>query len=263
MISSHLFSPRAHRNQKSAFTLIELLVVIAIIAILAAILFPVFARARENARRSSCQSNLKQIGLAFMQYSQDYDEAYPGAMNAGIMTSSTDYNMGWDLMIAPYLGIKVDPSSSPLIMQCPSDAAARNYNNNARSYSMAGKFDWEDGQGSDPAQAYMVGVFHASPGYFQGRRLSEIPVPAQTLMVVEHPNFDNRWADVGGVTCQSPMEQRVYAWTPFTVKDPMHFDGSNYLFADGHVKWMRGENTVGTGDVWWNAKGMWTLAEND
>jgi len=65
------------RNNKSAFTLIELLVVIAIISILAAILFPVFGRARENARRASCMSNLKQIGLAIMQYTQDYDEKYP------------------------------------------------------------------------------------------------------------------------------------------------------------------------------------------
>ena len=71
------------RANRSAFTLIELLVVIAIIAILAAILFPVFARARENARKSSCQSNLKQIGLASMQYAQDYDESlYPHRFNA-------------------------------------------------------------------------------------------------------------------------------------------------------------------------------------
>ncbi len=61
-------------RRKSGFTLIELLVVIAIIFILAAILFPVFARARENARRALCQSNLKQIGLASIQYAQDYDE---------------------------------------------------------------------------------------------------------------------------------------------------------------------------------------------
>jgi prepilin-type N-terminal cleavage/methylation domain-containing protein len=67
------FSSKSH----SAFTLIELLVVIAIIAMLAAILFPVFGRARENARRSSCQSNLKQIGLGIMQYTQDYDERLP------------------------------------------------------------------------------------------------------------------------------------------------------------------------------------------
>src|SRR5471030_268187 len=64
-------------GRKRGFTLIELLVVIAIIAILAAILFPVFARARENARRASCQSNLKQLGLATLQYVQDYDERYP------------------------------------------------------------------------------------------------------------------------------------------------------------------------------------------
>ncbi|HHX40945.1 MAG TPA: DUF1559 domain-containing protein, partial [Armatimonadetes bacterium] len=63
--------------RRTGFTLIELLVVIAIIAILAAILLPVFARARENARKSTCQSNLKQMGLAVMQYVQDYDEVYP------------------------------------------------------------------------------------------------------------------------------------------------------------------------------------------
>ena len=65
------------KRAKMGFTLIELLVVIAIIAILAAILFPVFARARENARRASCQSNLKQIGLGIAQYTQDYDEKFP------------------------------------------------------------------------------------------------------------------------------------------------------------------------------------------
>jgi prepilin-type N-terminal cleavage/methylation domain-containing protein/prepilin-type processing-associated H-X9-DG protein len=73
----------ASSKSRSAFTLIELLVVIAIIAILAAILFPVFARARENARKASCQSNLKQIGVASMQYSQDYDEKlYPHRFNS-------------------------------------------------------------------------------------------------------------------------------------------------------------------------------------
>ena len=64
-------------NQRKGFTLIELLVVIAIIALLAAILFPVFARARENARRASCQNNLKQMALGFAQYTSDYDGGYP------------------------------------------------------------------------------------------------------------------------------------------------------------------------------------------
>src|SRR5687767_16034754 len=67
------------QSLKRGFTLIELLVVIAIIAIIAAILFPVFARARENARRSACSSNMKQLGLAVIQYAQDYDEIMPPA----------------------------------------------------------------------------------------------------------------------------------------------------------------------------------------
>src|SRR4028118_1774787 len=71
---------------RSGFTLIELLVVIAIIGILASILFPVFARARENARRSSCQSNLKQIGLGILQYTQDYDEKLPLRRHDGAMS---------------------------------------------------------------------------------------------------------------------------------------------------------------------------------
>jgi prepilin-type N-terminal cleavage/methylation domain-containing protein len=93
---------RPSRPRKTGFTLIELLVVIAIIAILAAILFPVFARARENARRTSCQSNLKQIGLAIAQYTQDYDEKLPMVYNW-----SGNGLSGWDEMVAPYIGQKV------------------------------------------------------------------------------------------------------------------------------------------------------------
>lgn len=84
---------RGKKNKKlSGFTLIELLVVIAIIAILAAILFPVFARARENARRASCMSNLKQVSLAIMQYTQDYDERYPRVLQSPYTMQSQD---GW------------------------------------------------------------------------------------------------------------------------------------------------------------------------
>src|SRR3954469_17430376 len=88
------------------FTLIELLVVIAIIAILAAILFPVFARARENARRAACQSNLKQIGLGIAQYTQDYDERLPG-----VGGQNTTYS--WRSRIDPYI-------KSTQIFLCPS-----------------------------------------------------------------------------------------------------------------------------------------------
>ena len=92
-------------HKKSAFTLIELLVVIAIIAILAAILFPVFARARENARRSSCQSNLKQIALGFMQYTQDYDEKFPGSdwRQHKLALTRPANPFGWADGLQPYL----------------------------------------------------------------------------------------------------------------------------------------------------------------
>ena len=102
------------KRKRRAFTLIELLVVIAIISILASILFPVFARARENARRTSCMSNMKQMGLGIIQYVQDYDDTYPQAYwyknNAG---DSGGY-MQWSGMIQPYV-------RNTQLFVCPSD----------------------------------------------------------------------------------------------------------------------------------------------
>ena len=103
------------KNNRQAFTLIELLVVIAIIAILAAILFPVFARARENARRSSCLSNTKQLGLAALQYTQDYDEKLPPSYDAGSPTKI------WAQLIEPYI-------KSRQVFFCPSDSTHNSSN---------------------------------------------------------------------------------------------------------------------------------------
>ena len=99
-------------RSRKAFTLIELLVVIAIIAILAAILFPVFQKVRENARRASCQSNLKQLGLAFTQYTQDYDERMP----YGNLPVSTNIGPGgWAGQLYGYV-------KATGVFQCPDDS---------------------------------------------------------------------------------------------------------------------------------------------
>lgn len=126
----HLTNHTQPKNsRRNGFTLIELLVVIAIIAILAAILFPVFARARENARRTSCLSNMKQINLGMMQYTQDYDEHYPnyywnngtqapGPENGGEWyPSATSTNWFWQNMIYPYV-------KSVQVFICPSSPSA-------------------------------------------------------------------------------------------------------------------------------------------
>ena len=107
-------SSPALRTSRKGFTLIELLVVIAIIAILAAILFPAFARARENARRASCQSNLKQIALGVFQYTQDYDERFPMRYWG---PGAAYYTTGWAAAVQPYV-------KSTQLFQCPSEPTA-------------------------------------------------------------------------------------------------------------------------------------------
>src|SRR5579862_862151 len=115
-------------NRKRAFTLIELLVVIAIIAILAAILFPVFAQAREKARQTSCLSNAKQMGLAILMYVQDYDETYPRAC------PDDWWQLTWEFTTQPYI-------KNEQIFKCPSDSNQRqavDQNGNPTDLSWAG-----------------------------------------------------------------------------------------------------------------------------
>ena len=128
------------RRANRGFTLIELLVVIAIIALLAAILFPVFQRARERARQSGCMSNMKQLGLGLIQYEQDNDEKYPGglvqggpmavpATPGGAGAGEPGYGMGWAGSIYPYV-------RNTQIFTCPDDTTLPNSGTQNVSYSL-------------------------------------------------------------------------------------------------------------------------------
>ena len=149
----------------NAFTLIELLVVIAIIAILAAILFPVFAQAREKARQASCASNMKQIGLAFLQYAQDYDEIAPlqGALAAGTAPNQEGWNSAmWTIF--PYV-------KSAAVYKCPNDSSnwASSYLENNNIYGSLAVFN-------TPSQSvFMVeGLVYGQPTGWAINRIGDV-----------------------------------------------------------------------------------------
>ncbi|HEX8462984.1 MAG TPA: DUF1559 domain-containing protein [Abditibacterium sp.] len=211
----------SHARVKRAFTLIELLVVIAIIAILASILFPVFGRARENARRSSCQSNLKQIGLGIIQYTQDYDERMPGTVDGG--AGANQYG-GWMFYTAfnnnrnatpvyrPDFGSIYPYIKSNQIYVCPSDSIGQGAGN---TYAMNACI----------AERQTTGVtgFNFRPGLSQ----ANFEDSAQMALLLEEGGPSGRdTTDDGYVSIQAgnSISQR-------------HFDGSDILFLDGHVKY--------------------------
>ncbi len=203
----------ASRNNKKGFTLIELLVVIAIIAILAAILFPVFARARENARRTSCLSNVKQLGLGYMQYTQDYDEKYPiisyGDGEQIVYPNGVSSTNNWAMRIFPYV-------KSVQIYNCPSNTST----------------PWQGGTSSAASTSPHIvysSSYGASAALFSN---SLVPVPIASVAKVSETVM---LADSTGT---SPyMIYQLYAATRYVAD--RHLDGANFVFADGHAKWKK------------------------
>ena len=235
-----------NKKERSAFTLIELLIVITIISILVAILFPVFARARESARRTSCLSNVKQIGLAMMQYLQDYDETYPlayyrvpaetvmpdGQIWAG--TTAAPY-IFWAQLLYPY-------HKSVQLFWCPSSSV---FNNSVGGVKVPvnGQYGanisvmplWSSTLTVTPvklsavnsaANTYMFmdnGTYHASASDALTAGVSVTYLPGM--------------GDAGGNCSAIPT-----ATLPNNYADCMHgrhFGGVNVGFADGHAKWLK------------------------
>jgi prepilin-type N-terminal cleavage/methylation domain-containing protein/prepilin-type processing-associated H-X9-DG protein len=229
-------------EEQRGFTLIELLVVIAIIAILAAILFPVFAQAREKARQTGCTSNMKQMGTALMMYTQDYDETLPPGChiwgNSNPLERMDPPMNAWDGMIMPYV-------KNQQVFACPSDSNTRI---TGRSYAVNQNVDG----GAPLSKGRFTGV--APVGTVDGGvAMAEITTPADTIMVVEFwglPNFDNRpgrWAFHGIATRDDALN--IIPASPGRLKNKQnpaqgHMGGANYTFADGHVKWLRYEAAV-------------------
>lgn len=213
--------------KKRGFTLIELLVVIAIIAILAAILFPVFARAREKARQTSCLSNLKEIALAGLMYAQDYDETYCRTYH--YYGSGGPNNLRfWQNQLQPYV-------KNWQIMICPSHDWTYTYSNPdfTSSYVLINISKTRSG---------------SSCATMAGSKMALVQDPAGTLWFTETLSS----AEIYGPWSGDP-DPLVFTQVGSRSRMAIaHNGGDNYAFADGHAKWLRDTQP-----------GMWTTVAND
>ena len=253
-VQAEYMSPECHRK---AFTLIELLVVIAVIAILAALLFPVFSKARESARKTGCLSNLKQMGLAVTLYLQDYDEIFPmnrfadelhpsGGCTAVSPTGPPEDDLqgstfNWKRAVLPYV------KSTP-VYECPSNGYAwtpGGFNSIAGDES---NYLYPPAELLPNSYAFNGSFFHeAVPACWYGeasvrpRFLSEIDAGSNLIMVVESRN---NYPDLGSWF----IPKRVGSGSnvgPFQ----SHNAGCNWLFADQHANWLKLAATC-TGNMW-------------
>ncbi|RYG68787.1 DUF1559 domain-containing protein [bacterium] len=246
-------------SAKRAFTLIELLVVVAIIAILAAILFPVFGRARENARRSSCQSNLKQIGLGLMQYTQDYDETLPltnFGQNGGNYSTYRSDGLCYKWMDAIYPYIK-----SEQLFNCPSaPTTILPYKHHAPSTIAYTGYQYGSYFANAMYKSTADNLPYKSPVSYGGdgggglippRRLAEVVDTSQTIFCLDGGRWDGTaWGGDFGFpyittwdSGWSPIFSDTGGYKSVTNTDmampARHLETINILWCDGHVKSMK------------------------
>ena len=273
-------SPRNSRtlDKGSAFTLIELLVVIAIIAILAAILFPVFARARENARKTSCLSNLKQIGLGLLQYSQDYDEKLVEKQYGGETWSSVSPDRHkWMDSIFPYV-------KSEQIFICPSDspfATAGSSGGNGNSpYVYYKNFNpatqgYLGGSDNGSYGSYSINAYYGSGGAgpANGTAMSQLQDPAKTIWAADGFRFGGWYEANGYEFCFGENESPPFnffedrqgraALTRYgTAVTERHLGMTNVLFTDGHAKALKEDAITKRATNGTNAFAAWSLDDD-